>query len=104
MEDTKTEELKKKKNNITKVIIDTFVSKIDNEKKYSLNEFKKLITESFKEIKELKKKKVVKKNPTKYNIFIKEEIQKLRVEFPDLSNKELLKKGAERWREKKETV
>tara|TARA_Y100000361_G_scaffold120011_1_gene111608 strand:+ start:99 stop:413 length:315 start_codon:yes stop_codon:yes gene_type:complete len=104
MEDTKTEELKITKNNITKVIIDTFVSKIDNEKKYSLNEFKKLITESFKEIKELKKKKVVKKNPTKYNIFIKEEIQKLRVEFPDLSNKELLKKGAERWREKKETV
>lgn len=103
MEDTKTEEFKITKNNITKKIVDTFLSKIDNEKKYTLSEFKKVITESFKEIKDAKKNSVIKKNPTKYNLFIKEEIQKLRVEFPDLSNKELLKKGAERWKQKKET-
>ena len=39
------------KKNITKVIIDTFVSNIDMENEYNLNELKTKLTESYKLIK-----------------------------------------------------
>ena len=43
------------KNNITKITIDTFVKEIDYEKKYTLNDLKKLLTVAFKSVKQKKK-------------------------------------------------
>tara|TARA_B000000475_G_C15841950_1_gene384333 strand:+ start:369 stop:689 length:321 start_codon:yes stop_codon:yes gene_type:complete len=89
------------KKNITKVIIDTFVSNIDMENEYNLNELKTKLTESYKLIKTKKKSVGVKKNPSKYNIFVKEEMSKIKLEYPNYSNKEILGLAAKKWQEQK---
>ena len=95
--------IKIKKKNITKVIIDTFVSNIDMENEYNLNELKTKLTESYKSIKTKKKSTGVKKNPSKYNIFVKEEMSKIKLENPNYSNKEILGLAAKKWQEQKKT-
>lgn len=89
------------KNNITKYIFEEFEKKIDKEKQYSLKELKDLLSDSYKEIKD-KKKNNVKKQPSKYNIFIKEEIVRLKQENNgDLNNKDILKQAASNWKKQK---
>lgn len=89
------------KSNITKYIFEEFEKKIDKEKSYSLKNLKDLLSESYKEIKD-KKKNNVKKLPSKYNIFIKEEITRLKAENNvNLNNKDILKQAASNWRNQK---
>lgn len=90
------------KNNITKYIFEEFEKKIDKEKVYSLKELKDILTETYKEIKD-KKKNNVKKAPSKYNIFVKEEIERLKAENKEnLNNKEILKQAAANWKKQKD--
>lgn len=89
------------KNNITKYIFEEFEKKIDKEKSYSLKELKDILSESYKDIKD-KKKNNVKKSPSKYNIFIKEEIVRLKAENKEnLNNKDILKQAASNWKKQK---
>ena len=44
---------------------------------------------------------VIKKQPSKYNLFIKDEIARLITEFPDKERKELMKQAAINWNESK---
>ena len=92
---------------MTTKILELFGAKLDNTKDdYSLDELKKLLTEAFKECK-IKKKKVAgaeKKAPSPYNIFIKEEIQRIKAEKGNVDNKQLMSLAASRWKEHKESL
>ncbi len=87
---------------MTSKILSDFMSKVDSSKDdYTLDELKKLLTEAFKAGKK-KKTSTEKKEPSKYNIFIKEEIQRIRQENPSVDNKQLMSMAAARWKEHKE--
>jgi hypothetical protein len=89
---------------MTTKILELFSAKLDNTKDdYTLDELKKLLTEAFKECK-TKKKKVdgaEKKAPSPYNIFIKEEIQRIKADKGNVDNKQLMSLAASRWKEHK---
>jgi hypothetical protein len=69
--------------------------------KYTLTELKQYLTDAYK----LKnKKEAVKKEPSAYNIFFKEEFAKIKSETPDLDNKEYMRLIGTRWKAKKGTV
>tara|TARA_B110001450_G_C17629829_1_gene484750 strand:- start:97 stop:414 length:318 start_codon:yes stop_codon:yes gene_type:complete len=87
------------KGNFIKNVIDTFLSEIDYDKKYKLNELRGILNESYKKTKS--KKTVVKKAPSEYNIFVKEQTKELKEKNPELDNKEIFKKTAELWNEYK---
>jgi hypothetical protein len=44
---------------------------------------------------------VIKKPPSKYNLYIKDEMARLITEFPDKERKELMKQAAINWNESK---
>ena len=103
MEDTNNLDVKITKKNMIKIIIDTFNNNIDLTKEdYTLNNLKTILTDAYKYVKEKKKTAVVKKNPSAYNIFIKQEMQKIKKNNPDLGNKEVLGLAAKNWQEQKE--
>jgi hypothetical protein len=94
-----------------------FFSVIDNEKEYSLVEFKKIMGVVYKkaykkDIKEKKtkvkkspndeKKTKVKKPPSAYNIFVKENMTAVKKQYPELTNQAHMKKIGELWTIKKE--
>ncbi len=83
----------------TSKMMDTFTTSIDNTKEYTLDELKKLLANAYKVS---KCKRAEKKEPSKYNIFIKDEIAKIRQETPDVDNKQLMSLAAARWKEHKE--
>lgn len=86
---------------MTDKVVNDFMSKIDKTKNdYTLDELKKLLSEAFKGSKK-KKTSTEKKEPSKYNIFIKEEIQKIRQENPEVDNKQLMSLAASRWKDHK---
>ena len=87
------------KGNFIKNVIDTFLSEIDCDKKYKLNELRGILNESYKKTKS--KKTEVKKAPSEYNIFVKEQTKELKEKNPELDNKEIFKKTAELWNEYK---
>lgn len=87
------------KGNFIKNVIDTFLSEIDYDKKYKLNELRGILNESYKKTKS--KKTVIKKAPSEYNIFVKEQTKELKEKNPELDNKEIFKKTAELWNEYK---
>ena len=83
-------------------IIDTFVSNIDKDRSdYTLDELKRLLTISYKTSKK-KRVSTEKKEPSKYNIFIKDEIAKIRQENPDVDKKQLMSLAAARWNDHKQ--
>ena len=47
---------------------------------------------------------VIKKQPSKYNLFIKDEMARLITEFPDKERKDLMKQAAINWNESKATA
>tara|TARA_B100001769_G_C21844331_1_gene458016 strand:- start:360 stop:725 length:366 start_codon:yes stop_codon:yes gene_type:complete len=55
-------------------------------------------------IQDKKKRKNINRKPSAYNIFIKENISKVREENPKLNNKEALAKTAELWRISKKKI
>ena len=92
------------KNNITKITIETFVKDIDYEKKYTLNDLKKELTIAFKSVKQKKNENTKKKDPSKYNIYIKEIMGKLKTDNPEKTNKEILKMAAQEWQLNKDKI
>ena len=104
------------KNIDTNKVLEYFKESIDTTNSYTLDEYKKLITMAFKEAAKKTSKRtsksgngsgggeVVKREPTKYNIFVKEEILKLKAENPDKQYKDLMKMAADKWNENKLAV
>jgi hypothetical protein len=89
----------------TTKLIETFTASLDSTKNdYSLDELKKLLSEAYKASKSGKKKGGEKKEPSKYNIFIKEEIARIREENPSVDNKLLMSLAAARWKDHKEKI
>jgi len=95
----------------TNKVLEYFKESIDSNNSYTLDEYKKLITAAFKEAAKKTSKRssksgeeVVKREPTKYNIFVKEEILKLKAENPDKQYKDLMKMAADKWNENKLTA
>jgi hypothetical protein len=89
----------------TQKILDIFSSSIDVSNNYSLDELKKLVTQAYKDASKKKKggskENAVKRAPTKYNIFVKDKMAKLKEQYPDKEFKELMKMAAEKWNENK---
>jgi len=84
----------------------------DEEKEYALDETKKTAVNAFKDALKIgvSKKRVVKvdcngdvikKLPSKYNLFVKDEIARLIIEFPNKERKDLMKLAAQNWNESK---
>jgi hypothetical protein len=104
----------------TNKVLEYFKESIDISNIYTLDEYKKLITAAFKEAAKKTKRAsksgsngsgsgsgggdVVKREPTKYNIFVKEEILKLKAENPEKQYKDLMKMAADKWNENKLTA
>jgi len=86
----------------TKKIVDSFVEAVNVENKYSLDELKKLLSEAYKNSNR-KVKSDIKREPSQYNIFVKNEILRLRGENPEKNIKELMAIAASNWKEKKST-
>ena len=88
------------------------------EKEYTRSELGKMLTEVFKEIREGEKgekkaKKKVKKEegeekkkrePTAYNLFVKERMSVVKEENPEMSRQDLMREVGRMWKEKKEEV
>ena len=88
------------------------------EKEYTRSELGKMLTEVFKEIREGEKgekkaKKKVKKEegeekkkrePTAYNLFVKERMLVVKEDNPEMSRQDLMREVGRMWRERKEEV
>ena len=99
----------------TQQILTTFTSKVDLEKEYTRSEVGKILTEVFKEIREGEKgeKKVRKKvkreegeekkkrEPTAYNLFVKETMGVVKEENPEMSRQDLMKEVGRMWQASK---
>jgi len=99
----------------TQQILTTFTSKVDMEKEYTRSELGKMLTEVFKEIREGEKgeKKVRKKvkkeegeekrkrEPTAYNLYVKETMSVIKEENPEMSRQDLMREVGRMWKEKK---
>ncbi len=107
----------------TQIIMTEFTNVIDVEKEYSRSEMGKILTQIYHEITKgkkpatdkPKKPRKSKKNsddeeepkkkrePTHYNIFVKEQMPLIKEEFPELSRQDLMRKVGELWKMKKES-
>lgn len=99
----------------TQQILTTFTTKVDMEKEYTRSELGKMLTEVFKEIREGEKgeKKVRKKvkkeegeekrkrEPTAYNLYVKETMSVIKEENPEMSRQDLMREVGRMWKEKK---
>jgi hypothetical protein len=85
----------------TKDVVSDFVTKVGDKENCTLDELKKLLTEVYKN-KTKKKSSGVKKEPSAYNIFVKEEIARIKKEDPNVDNKQFMSIAAERWKAHKE--
>jgi len=108
----------------TQMIIKEFTTLVDTEKEYTRAELGKMLTEVYSQITSNKQKKTddkskkkkskkeknsdeevepkKKREPTPYNIFVKEQMSIVKEEFPDLNRQDLMKKVGEIWKTKKE--
>jgi len=99
-------------------VLEYFTSSLDISNNYTLDEYKKIVTTAYKdamkkankknrankghrENDDVKKCDIVKREPTKYNIFVKETILHLKTENPDKPYKDLMKIAADKWNENK---
>ncbi len=102
----------------TQDVLSKFTTMVDNDKTYNLKELQKLLADAYKETGvKVKKTSDVKKEPSQYNLYIRNEIdnikkngisdeerQKLKDEgFEDITPKVYMKIAAERWK-KRSTV
>ena len=111
----------------TQMIINEFTTLVDTEKEYTRSELGKMLTEVYRQItsdkpkktdddKPKKKKSKKEKNsdeeaepkkkrePTKYNLFVKEQMSIVKEEFPDLNRQDLMRKIGELWKTQKDEV
>ena len=102
-------------------VLEYFTSSLDISNNYTLDEYKKIVTTAYKDAMkkankankknrankdnlgngDVKKCDIVKREPTKYNIFVKETILHLKTENPDKPYKDLMKIAADKWNENK---
>jgi hypothetical protein len=108
----------------TKKVISLFISYVNENTIYSLDEYKKLLSISYKEANKKQKKRLqvsknteisnggegtegteceicVKREPSKYNIFVREEMSRLKETSNEIPYKELMKIAAKNWNERK---
>ena len=97
-----------------KIVSDFKALFADNDTEISLAEMKVMLTDIYKASSSGKKTKSVKKDksdatdkpkrqPTAYNLFMKEQMEKLKEDGSSLTGKEKMQKIAELWKEKKST-
>ena len=84
----------------TKQIIDKFNEAVDINKEYTKNELCIILNTVYKEVYSKNNKKE-KRPPTKYNMFVSENMKKLKDEYPDLTRQDLMKKIGELWKKQK---
>ena len=100
----------------TQQIINQFTNNLDTEKDYTRAELGKILTQVYhettsdKKVKTEKKPKKAKKEksddeepkkkrePTAYNLFVKEQMPLIKEEFPELSRQDLMRKVGEAWK------
>jgi len=92
-------------------VVEVFKNSLDCDNEYTAKELVKYLEDAYKEVYGKGKKKVSsdkpveKKPPSAYNIFIKEEIAKIKAEgLPDVDPKDFMKIAAGRWKEHKEAI
>lgn len=84
----------------TKQIIDKFNETVDINKEYTKNELCIILNTVYKEVYSKNNKKE-KRPPTKYNMFVSENMKKMKDEYPDLTRQDLMKKIGELWKKQK---
>lgn len=98
------------KNVSGKKIRDYLLLAFEDDNEYTIDDTKKIAVSVFKDaLKSGQSKKkavkldcngvVIKKQPSKYNLYIKDEMVRLITEFPDKERKELMKQAASNWNE-----
>lgn len=103
------------KNVSGKKIMDCLRLALDEENEYTIDDIKKIAVNAFKEASKIGvgKKRIVKvdsdgvvikKLPSKYNLFIKDEMTRMTTEFPDTERKELMKLAAKNWNDSKALI
>jgi len=91
----------------TNKFIDVLKSKLDIDNEYTLKDIQKLVESAYKEVygKSRRAKSLensVRKPPSEYNIFIRNEISNIRKESPEgVDPKDYMKLAAKRWQEHK---
>jgi hypothetical protein len=92
----------------TEQVLNDFKSNLDMDNAYSLKDLQKLLETSYKKFNKGKgssANKETKKPPSPYNIFIKEEIAKMKEEkLEGVDPKDYMKLAAQRWQEHKTKV
>jgi len=103
------------KNVSGKKIMECLRLAFDEEKEYAIDDIKKMAVNAFKDASKIGvgKKRIVKvdsdgvvikKLPSKYNLFIKDEMARMTIEFPDTERKELMKLAAKNWNDSKSVL
>lgn len=84
--------------------LNTLQNELDLKKDYNLTELKLLVTDVYKNTKRKRKnaENGEKKKPSEYNIFVKDEMKRIKEENPNIDAKELLKQAANAWRNRKQ--
>jgi len=101
-DDNSVEKVEKKVCADTKKVLSIFNSFLDENKTYTLEEsYKDAVKKQKNNSRSGDGEQSVKREPTKYNIFIREEMLKLRETNSDIPYKELMKLAAKNWNEHK---
>ena len=101
----------------TQQIVSQFTTNVDTDKEYTRAELGKILTQVYHDIntgkkteKKAKKEKKEKsddeepkkkREPTAYNLFVKEQMPLIKEEFPELSRQDLMRKVGEAWKASK---
>ena len=87
-------------------VVEAFKTSLNNDNEYSLKDMLKLLEDSYKNVYGKGKKKTgEKKAPSAYNIYIRDEIAKIKVENPTgVPPNEYMRIAAERWKAHKESL
>lgn len=89
-------------------VLEAFKSSLDYNTEYSFKDLSKMLEDSYKNVCGKGKKKVAngeKKPPSAYNIFIRDEIAKIKAESPSgVAPNEYMRMAAERWKAHKESI
>jgi hypothetical protein len=86
-----------------KKVLDAFNTSVDVNQDYSLDDLKKLLVAAYKTSSKKSKTSTEKREPSKYNIFVKNEMTRLKTEHPEKTNKEIMSMAAALWNKSKDT-
>jgi hypothetical protein len=98
----------------TQQTINTFIEQVDTNKEYTRAELSKILTQVYtdlknegKSVKKSSKKEDyqnqrIKREPTSYNLFIKENIPIVKEKFPDISRQDLMREVGRLWKDNKD--